>query len=183
MHNLKSREEKGGEAQREDEVFDVVDAEDRVIGQATRGEVHRRGWWHRAVHVWVFDGDGRLFLQKRSMAKDTAPGRWDSSCSGHLDAGETYEAAVRRELGEEIGVGPGEGEGPVYCLGLTPCEGTGWEFVRVYRLGYGGPFRLHSAEIEEGRWFTRAEVAARVAADPEAFTSAFRLILERMGEG
>ncbi len=86
-----------------DELFDVVDHEDHVLGQAPRHEVHAKGWLHRATHVIVHDAEGRIYLQKRSPAKDTFPGCWDSSCSGHLDAGEDYAVAARRELGEELG--------------------------------------------------------------------------------
>src|SRR5438477_9406801 len=87
-----------------EEWFDVVNDRDEVVGRPTRREVHARGLLHRAVHVLVFDANGRIFLQKRSMKKDMSPGLWDSSCSGHLDAGEDYDAAATRELGEEIGV-------------------------------------------------------------------------------
>ena len=75
-------------AQKGDEYFDVVDVQDRVVSQAPRREVHAQGWLHRAVHVLVFNRAGLVFLQKRSMTKDMSPGLWDSSCSGHLDAGE-----------------------------------------------------------------------------------------------
>src|SRR5277367_541816 len=91
-------------AQNEDEIFDVVNDRDEVIGRATRGEVHRLGLKHRAVHVLVFNGRGELFLQKRSLKKDTHPGAWDSSTSGHLDQGEDYDAGALRELREEIGL-------------------------------------------------------------------------------
>ena len=87
-----------------DEFFDVVDGRDTVVGRAARREVHARGLLHRAVHILVFDGAGRVFLQKRSMKKDIAPGLWDSSCSGHVDAGENYDAAAVRELAEELGL-------------------------------------------------------------------------------
>ena len=90
--------------QNPEELFDVVDAQDRVVGQAPRREVHAKQLRHRAVHVLVFDEKGAVFLQKRSMGKDSCPGTWDSSCSGHLDAGEDYDAAAVRELREEIGL-------------------------------------------------------------------------------
>lgn len=61
-------------AQSPDEIFDVVDESDRVVGQATRAEVHRRRLLHRAVHIVVSDGRGNVVLQKRSLAKDTCPG-------------------------------------------------------------------------------------------------------------
>ena len=80
----------------------MVNERDEVIGRQTRRIVHATGLWHRAVHVLVFDHQWRVFLQKRSMLKDLSPGLWDSSCSGHLDAGEDYDPAAVRELAEEI---------------------------------------------------------------------------------
>ena len=59
---------------------------------------------HRAIHVFVFNKVGQLYLQRRSMAKDTAPGKWVSSCSGHVNSGEDYDKAAGRELIEEIGL-------------------------------------------------------------------------------
>ena len=62
-----------------EEMFDVVDSTDKVIGRASREEIHRKGLLHRSTHLLVFDGSGRVLLQKRSMRKDRFPGRWDSS--------------------------------------------------------------------------------------------------------
>ena len=45
------------------EWFDVVNERDEVIGRELRQNVHARGLWHRAVHVLVFDGAGRVFVQ------------------------------------------------------------------------------------------------------------------------
>ena len=87
-----------------EEIFDVVDADDRVIDQQPRSEVHRLGLRHRAIHLLVFNAAGELFLQKRSMKKDCFPGTWDSSASGHVDSGESYDACALREPPEELGL-------------------------------------------------------------------------------
>jgi len=87
-----------------EEIFDVVDENDRVIGQAPRSVVHAQKLAHRAVHVFVFNSRGELLLQKRSARKDEYPLCYTSSASGHLGAGETYEAAAPRELEEELGL-------------------------------------------------------------------------------
>src|SRR6266850_1764164 len=87
-----------------EEIFDVVNDRDEVIGQQRRSEVHRLGLKHRAVHVLVFNSRGQIFLQKRSLQKDRQPGLWDSSASGHLDCGEDYDACAVREVREEIGL-------------------------------------------------------------------------------
>src|SRR5213078_1337255 len=87
-----------------EDIFDVVNERDEVVGSKPRSEVHRHGLKHRAVHVLVFNSRGEIFLQKRSMHKDTFPGVWDSSSSGHLDSGEDYDTCALREVAEELGV-------------------------------------------------------------------------------
>ncbi len=168
-----------GPAQREDELFDVVNEHDEVVGRATRGEVHARKLFHRAVHVLARGADGRVFLQKRSMAKDTSPGRWDSSCSGHVDAGEDYAGAAVRELVEEIGVRIDGPERLATLFKLSPSEQNGWEFVSVYWIRHDGPFELNPAEIERGEWWAPEEVTRAVAARPEDFSNTFRMVWER----
>ena len=164
------------QAQRGDEIFDVVNERDEVIGQAMRREVHARGLLHRAVHVLVFDARGRVFLQKRSMAKDTAPGCWDSSCSGHLDAGEDYLTAAVRELVEEIGLRIAGPQLLTPVLRSVACIDTGNEFVWVYRLESDGPFVLNPAEIERGEWFAPADVTCAIAEKPAEYARSFRYL-------
>ena len=112
------------------ELFDVVNASDEVIGQATRGEVHRRGLMHRAVHIFVFNSAGGLYLQKRSQTKDRHPGCYDSSASGHQDAGEDADTCARRELREELGLEAGAGLTRLFKF--PACAETGWEHVTFY---------------------------------------------------
>ena len=167
-------------SQTRDEWFDVVNERDEVVGRETRRVVHATGLWHRAVHVLVFDAAGRVFLQKRSMTKDLSPGLWDSSCSGHLNAGEDYDSAAVRELGEELGVRV-TGATLARWFRVEACEETGWEFCWVYRLRHEGPFVLHPEEIETGEWGATAEVTRRIAARPEEYCPAFKLIWGRAG--
>src|SRR5258706_9314356 len=131
-----------------EEIFDVVNERDEVVGRETRREVHRTGLKHRAVHVFVFNSRGEVFLQKRSMSKDTHPGVWDSSASGHLDSGEDYDTCAVREVHEELGFRLNCA--PLRVLKIDPCEDTGQEFVRVYKCESEGPFVLHPEEIETG---------------------------------
>ena len=168
-------------AQNPEERFDIVDESDQVIGQATRREVHSRGLRHRAVHVLVFDRHDRVFLQKRSPWKDTAAGLWAASCSGHVDAGEDYDAAAVRELAEEIGVRatPEADVKPERWLRFRAREETAQEFTWVYRLRHDGPFTLDPAEIERGAWFTPEEVTQGIGARPEDYAEAFRFIWQR----
>ena len=165
-------------AQRQDEIFDVVDERDEVTGQSTRGEVHRLGLRHRAVHVLVFNRRGEVFLQKRSLKKDTFPGAWDSSTSGHLDSGEDYDAGAVRELREEIGLRVDQP--PRRLFKIAACQDTGQEFVWVYRLESEGPLELHPEEIETGGWFAPERVTLWMAERPQDFADALLLIWGRL---
>ncbi|HSI10294.1 MAG: NUDIX domain-containing protein [Rariglobus sp.] len=167
-------------AQRDDEIFDVVNDRDEVTGQSTRKEVHRQRLRHRSVHALVFGADGRVFLQKRSMLKDSSPGKWDASCSGHVDGGEDYDAAVVRELGEEIGLAVSGASGLERLFKIDACVDTGWEFVWVYRLKSDGPFTLHPAEIERGDWYAPEALTRAMEERPKEFTRPFRLIWPRV---
>ncbi len=162
----------------QEDIFDVVNENDEVVGSKPRSEVHAEGLMHRAVHVLIFNDEDELFMQKRSANKDTWPGAWDSSCSGHVDSGESYEAAALRELEEELGWQP---DGPLeHLFKLHPCEETGNEFIEIYRVTGTGPFRLNTEEIEIGEWMNVPNLLQRIEYTPKRFSSAFRLVMERM---
>lgn len=161
-----------------EEIFDIVNDRDEVIGQRPRREVHQLGLNHRAVHVLVFNAQGRLFLQKRSHLKDCFPGTWDSSASGHLDRGEAYDACAVRELREELGWELPEPPRRLFHVPASPA--TGNEFVWVYRCEAEGPFRLQPEEIETGDWFTPDAVTSWIDRRPNDFASAFVLIWQRL---
>jgi len=157
-----------------EEIFDVVNERDEVVGQAPRREVHARGLKHRAVHILVFNARGQVFLQKRSLKKDLHPGVWDSSTSGHLDTGEDYDAGAVRELGEEIGLRLTRPPQRIFKIDARP--ETGGEFCWVYRCENEGPFMLQTEEIETGGWFAPAAVTQWLKEKPQDFAPAFALV-------
>src|SRR5262252_3987077 len=162
----------------DEEIFDVVNERDEVIGRETRSKVHRLGLKHRAVHVLVFNGRGQIFLQKRSMKKDRQPGLWDSSASGHLESGEDYDACALRELQEEIGLKPQTAPRRLFKLSASP--ETDQEHVWIYRCDAEGPFQLNSDEIERGGWFSPEEVTRWLSESPNQFASALVVIWPRL---
>ena len=159
-----------------EELLYEVDAGDQVIGPRPRGELHRLGLRHRAVHILVFNDRGELFLQRRSPDKDINPGLWDTSAAGHVDFGEGYDACARRELAEELGLADPAGLRLLFKLEAS--ARTGWEFVQAYRLEHTGELRLNPDEIDEGRWFPVHEVDDWARRDGAGLTDSFRLIWE-----
>jgi len=156
-----------------EELFDVVDDRDSVIGQAPRGEVHARGLKHRAVHVFAFTASGDLLLQKRSHLKDSCPGLWDSSAAGHLDVGESYAACALRELGEELGIAAPAAP-PVKAARIDACAETGWEFVELFTVTAStSKLAFPAAEIEAVQAFPIAEVETWASRRPQDFAPGF----------
>jgi isopentenyldiphosphate isomerase len=85
--------------------IDVLDEYGLRTGEVlSRAEVHRLGKPHRAVHLYLFDRSNRILLQRRSMQTDHAPGALTISVLGHVDAGQSSGATVRREVEEELGL-------------------------------------------------------------------------------
>jgi isopentenyldiphosphate isomerase len=162
----------------QDEIFDVVDASDQVVGRRSRGEVHRLGLMHRATHVLVFNSRGEVFLQQRSLAKDRQPGLWDSSASGHLDAGESYDACAARELREELGIATVAALERLFKVPASPQ--TDQEHVWIYRVKAEGPFQLNPEEIRGGAWFSPDAVTEWMAARPGDFAGTLLLIWPRI---
>lgn len=87
-----------------DELLDVVNNEDVVMGQEMRSTVHNLGLQHRGVHVFLFTADGKMLIQKRSADRASSPSLLDCSVSEHVKAGESYLEAAVRGMKEEMGV-------------------------------------------------------------------------------
>ncbi len=153
-----------------EELFDVVDPDDRVVRQLPRSEVHRARLLHRAVHVFVFRSDGKLLLHLRSARKEEFPSVWTSSASGHVGAGETYDDSAPRELFEELGL----------KARLVPLQkfaagpDTSYEFTVLYQAHSDAPIRVDSQEISEHRWLEPSAIAEWIARTPGDFSPAFR---------
>ncbi len=144
------------------ELLPLVDEEGRVVGTARRSEVHGNPrLMHPVVHCLVTDRSGRLLLQLRSPHKDVQPGKWDTSVGGHVDPGETIEEALRRELREELGLDP-EGCVPEFLYRYVMRSDIETELVHTYRLTLEGPFCPDPNEIDEVRFWTAAEIEARL---------------------
>ena len=91
-----------------DEVLDLVDDQDRVIGTVTREEVGRTllalPGYVRAADAFIVNDRGELFVPRRSSHKKLAPGGLDFSAGEHVGAGETYVQAMVRGFEEELGL-------------------------------------------------------------------------------
>ncbi|NOY40013.1 MAG: NUDIX domain-containing protein [Nitrospirae bacterium] len=143
-----------------EEILEIVDKTGEVIGRASRAVIHgNNSLLHRVVHVLVVNSAGDILLQKRSMNKDVAPGRWDTSVGGHVDAGETVEDALRREMEEELGITGGDIMFLYSYIHSNPYES---ELVSSYVCLHDGPFNFSREEIDEVRFWSLHEIKERL---------------------
>lgn len=138
-----------------DEVFDLINDNDQVIGQVRRGDAHQNPvLLHRSVQILVFDDKGHVLLQRRSQTKDLFPGYYCASASGHVMSGEAYDETAAREVEEELGV----------CLPLTYRakllirSAYETEMTAIYHARSNGPFVFNPHETDGGQFFTLADI-------------------------
>jgi 8-oxo-dGTP pyrophosphatase MutT (NUDIX family) len=145
-----------------EELLDVVDEEDRVVGQVPRGEVYARRLRHRCVFVFVRDGSGRIFVHRRTPAKLMFPSRYDMFVGGVVGAGEPYDDAALREAEEELGVSGLPRPEPLFrFLYEDPATGLSW-WSAVYEVRCALPVRPQAEEVAWHDFLTGEELAGRL---------------------
>ena len=162
-----------------DERVILVDERDRELGAAEKLSAHRAGALHRAFSVFIFDGRGRLLLQRRARGKYHSGGLWSNTACGHPRPGEATDAAARRRLREEMGL---------------DCElRPAFEFV--YRAELGGGLVEHEydhvfagaseeepapdpSEVEDWRWVSMEELRRGLREEPHRYSYWLKLAVE-----
>lgn len=143
----------------QNEMFVVVDKNDKIIGYRTRFDCHHdKSLIHRAVGVVVFNKKGEVLLQKRSLTKDSFPGFWTISSSGHVGVGEDYETAAKRELREELGIDTQLALGHKFYFE----DEIESEINMIYRVSYDGPLKPDAKEVSEVAYFSKADLIDKI---------------------
>ncbi len=143
----------------QDELFDLVNENDEVISLVRRQEANQNPkLYHRSAVVFVYNNQGELFLQKRSLTKDVAPGTWTISAAGHLLQGQSYSEAARRELMEELGVTAKL----KFLKKLLVSVENEIEINAIFTTVHNGPFKLHPQEIETGKFFRLSAIEEEI---------------------
>ncbi|PIR87031.1 MAG: hypothetical protein COU11_02260 [Candidatus Harrisonbacteria bacterium CG10_big_fil_rev_8_21_14_0_10_49_15] len=149
-------------------LLDIVNEQDEVIGRATAQEIHAKLLHHRVAAVFVFCGD-KLLVQQRARVKD---GLLDHSVGGHVDAGEFYEKAAAREMQEEIGL-----EVSLQFVGRVPGADRRNHVLSLFEVEIDNvqfeSLEIDMREMEELIPMTLEEVSQKMNENPAAFTDGF----------
>lgn len=87
-----------------DEILEIVDEQNRVIGTEKRSVIYKKKLLRRAVALLILKGNDEILLAKRPPDKDINPDCWTFSVSGHMRPGESPDDAIKRETKEELGI-------------------------------------------------------------------------------
>jgi len=145
--------------QQREELVDIVDENDRVIGRATRAQMRRDKLLHRVVAILCRNRDGQIYVHRRTATKDLFPSLYDMFTAGTVEAGESYDVAAIRELEEELGI---------RSVTLEPLFRHRYEGDRtrshtaVYSVEWNGPIVHQASEIAWGAFQSRAELLANL---------------------
>ena len=159
------------------EVVALVDRSGAVVGRAERATVRRDNLMHATTGILVRDGDGRIYVHRRSPDKDWAPGCHDAAAGGVLTYGEDPVDSAARELAEELGISGA----PLRPLGLSVYEDDTTRCVEhCFETVWTGPVRHADGEVVWGAWMSLPELD-RLLADPSwPFVPDTRALLARL---
>jgi 8-oxo-dGTP pyrophosphatase MutT (NUDIX family) len=146
-----------------EELVEIVDRDNNPIGAVSRRVMRQQRLIHRASYVLVFNRQGELFLQKRTLTKDVYPGYWDVAAGGVVQAGESYQESAIRELREELGVS-GIKLKPLFDQYYEDKDNRVWG--RIFSCTHEGPFSLQVEEIDYGRFMALPAIEALHQSEP-----------------
>ncbi len=174
-HSMPPADKGQGTSDNPNELFDLVDDQDNVIGQVRRGDAHTNpSLLHRSVQTLVFDSAGRVLLQVRSARKDLFPHYYCASASGHVLSGEDYETTAARELQEELGVSI-----PLTYVGKAMARSEyESEMTALFLARSDGPFHFDPVETDGGEFFPWDEALA--ARDHLPMTPSLLVAMEQL---
>lgn len=158
-----------------DKKIAFVDGDDNVIGSGTKEQAWADGNIHRIARLFVFNSKGELLIHKRSDKLANLPGKWDQSAAGHVDDGEDYLEAAKRELMEEVGIGGVElvEVGKFYQDEIDEDGKVKKRFNMLYEAEYDGEVNFDDGEVSEVRWINMDELKQWIEKKPKDLTQGF----------
>ena len=142
-----------------DELVDLIDPANNIIGRASRREVRSRNLLHRGVGILCRNSRGDIYVHRRTTTKDVFPGMYDMFVGGVVGWGETYEAAAQREIAEELGIAGPEPRFLFHHLYQGPLN-RAW--VAVYEVTWDGAIRHQESEVAWGSYLSLEELLAKL---------------------
>jgi isopentenyldiphosphate isomerase len=143
-----------------DEILDVVDENDNVVGQARRADVYDKGLRHRCTFILATNTADKIFVHRRTATKLAFPSLYDMFVGGVVGTGENYDDAAYREAEEELGVS-GLAR-PEFLFKFRYEEGSYSWWCAVYRVRCDLPVAPQPEEIAWHAFMSEAELSMKL---------------------
>lgn len=163
------------------EWLDVVNEHDEVVDTVTREDAYARGLTVRVINAFLINQSGQLWIPRRTAHKRLFPGCLDLSVGGHVEHGETYEQAFRRETQEELNLTVDDLPWQQIAR-LGPRDGLS-AFMHVYELRRDDPPAFNPDDFSSAEWLTPAELLRRIEQGDPAKGDLKRLVQLSYGVG
>ena len=161
----------------------LVNSLDEQIGLMEKMEAHKRALLHRAFSVFIFNSRGEMMLQQRALDKYHSGGLWTNTCCSHPREGETVSEAGIRRLQEEMGFETQLTYGFSFIYIAELEHGlTEHELDHVLLGFYNDQPKLNSSEVASWKWVSFEDLLTDIDAQPQQYTTWFRIILKDYGE-
>lgn len=156
----------------------LVDEQDNVIGAMDKMEAHQKGVLHRAFSILIFNSQGELLLQKRSMNKYHSGGLWTNACCSHPSPGESIVHATRKRLQHEMGIDvqPEFVYKFIYRSQLDK-DLIEHELDHVFTGVFDGIPDINSDEVEDWKFMNVSALRRDIGQYPGNYTVWFKLIM------
>jgi isopentenyl-diphosphate Delta-isomerase len=143
-----------------DEILDLVDESDQIIGEIAKREANNNpALLHREVRILIFDSNNRVLIQQRSFKKKVYPGYW-ALTAGHVPKGMDPEAAAHMEIKEELGFDTAM----KFILKRKITDFKETHFAYCYLAKYAGEtIIIEPDEVEQVEFFSKAEFLKKFA--------------------
>lgn len=159
-----------------DELVDIVDENNQPTGeQKMKSEAHQFGFWHRVIHVWLYDKNQGVLLQLRAKTKKLFPDVWDVVVGGHVSAGEDLIISAVREAKEELNLNIDPQKLSLFKIFTAKIrfnDVVNNEFIYIYTLPFDGKIsdlKLQDEEVQDVKFFTLTDLQNQLTSNPNKF--------------
>ena len=149
----------------------VANNNDEIISTHLRGTPLKPNQFVMISAVLLFNSRGNIILQKIAAHKKWG-GLWTYSAAGHVDAGENYQIAAKRELKEELGIGA-----PIECeIAAFPVirEGKKIAYHHIFVAHSDEKITADKNEVAEIREISISDLENEIKQNPDQFLYEFR---------
>lgn len=160
----------------------LVDEKDGSIGHKKKLQCHLGGGVrHRAFSIFIFNKNGEVLIQKRSVKKMLWPLYWSNTCCSHPRFGEDIHKAIHRRLFEEMGIySELHFAFKFRYKARYKSIGSENEYCSVFVGKFQGKVKPNSDEVDSWKFIAYNKLIDDVKKNPRRYTPWFRIELKKL---